>query len=274
MRSAAVGFQCPNCVAEGSKQTRSGRTAYGGERSGNPALTSQVLIAINAAVWIAILSTGGYSSRLFELLALQPKGGPCKAPGNQYFPDIHSASTCAAVGGDWVRGVSDGAAWQLVSHMFVHVEPWHIGFNMLALWFLGPQLELAIGRIRFLALYFGSGLAGAALVYWAGPLYGGTHGASGAIFGLMGALLIIAFKVRGNTQEILMWIGINFAITVVGRGSISWQGHLGGFLGGLVLMGLIAYAPRDRRTFWQVSGFVAFGVVLAAAIVARTLALS
>jgi membrane associated rhomboid family serine protease len=99
-------------------------------------------------------------------------------------------------------------------------------------------------------------------------------GASGAVFGLMGALLVLAFKVRGNTQDILVWIGINFAITVVGRGFISWQGHVGGFLGGLVLMGLIAYAPRDRRTFWQVAGFVAFTLVLVAAIVARTAALS
>ena len=53
--------------------------------------------------------------------------------------------------------------------MFTHVEVWHIAFNMLALWFLGPQLELAIGRVRFLALYLLSGLAGSALVVWAGP---------------------------------------------------------------------------------------------------------
>ena len=55
--------------------------------------------------------------------------------------------------------------------MFTHVQIWHIGFNMLALWVLGPQLEIAVGRARFLALYFLSGLAGSALVYWAGPEY-------------------------------------------------------------------------------------------------------
>ena len=73
--------------------------------------------------------------------------------------------------------------------MFTHVQIIHIGFNMLALWVLGPQLELAVGRARFLALYFLSGLAGSALVYWAAPEYiGATIGASGAVFGLMGAL--------------------------------------------------------------------------------------
>ena len=87
-------------------------------------------------------------------------------------------------------GVADGAYWQLVTSMFTHVQVVHIGFNMLALWVLGPQLELVVGRARFLALYFLSGLAGSALIYWAGPEYtlGGTIGASGAVFGLMGAL--------------------------------------------------------------------------------------
>ena len=70
MRDAAVGFQCPSCVAEGARTTRSGRTAYGGRRSGNPALTSLVLIGINVAVWLAITLTGGRASPLADALAL------------------------------------------------------------------------------------------------------------------------------------------------------------------------------------------------------------
>ena len=85
----------------------------------------------------------------------------------------------------------------------------------MALWVLGPQLELAVGRVRFLALYFISGLAGSALVLAAGPQFGGTHGASGAIFGLMGALLVLAYKVGGDVRGVLTWIGINFLITFV-----------------------------------------------------------
>lgn len=273
MNSAAVGFQCPNCLAEGRKTTRSGRTAYGGEHSARPALTSQVLIAINAAIWVAIVLGGRYSSRLFELFALKPEG-TCEGPGNTWFPAIHAEAPCSAAGGHWVPGVSDGAYWQLVTSMFTHVEVWHIGFNMLALWVLGPQLELVLGRMRFLALYFLSGLGGSALVYWAGPIHGGTHGASGAIFGLMGALLVVAVRVRGNTRDILFWIGLNFAVTVAGRGSISWQGHVGGFVTGLVLMAALVWAPRERRTTWQAVAFGAVGVVIAVAIAARSLSLA
>jgi len=273
MRSAAVGFQCPNCVAEGSKQTRSGRTAYGGELSRNPALTSMVLIGLNAAVWLLVIATGWSDSPWIEQLSLHARG-VCEADGGGFWSVPEGLCGTSSAPGTWYPGVSDGAPWQLVTSAFLHVQIWHIGFNMLALWFLGPQLELAIGRARFLTLYLLSALAGSALVYLVADESTRTLGASGAVFGLMGALLVLAHKVRGNTQEILTWIGINFAITIVGRGFISWEGHLGGFVGGLVLMVLIAYAPRERRTFWQVSGFVVLALVLAAAILARTSALS
>lgn len=273
MRSAAVGFHCPTCVSEGAKATRSGRTAYGGRRSGNPALTSQVLIGINAAVWVLILATGWGKSEWINRLALHARG-VCDAPGGGYWPVSESQCGTSDYAGSWSPGVSDGAPWQLVTSMFTHVEIWHIGFNMLALWILGPQLELAIGRARFLALYLVSGLGGSALVYLASGAQNPTLGASGAVFGLMAALLVVAYKVRGNTQEILIWIGLNFAITLVFIGRISWQGHLGGFLTGLVLMAVIVWAPRPRRTTWQVAGFAAVGVLIAVAIVLRTLALT
>jgi membrane associated rhomboid family serine protease len=269
MRDAAVGFQCPQCVSEGARATRSGRTAYGGLRPGNPGLTSGVLIAINAAVWLAVMVTGG--SRLVELLALRANG-LCVVRGDGAFE--MQESLCTGQGGAYWPGVVDGAWWQLLTSAFTHVEVWHIGFNMLALWILGPQLELAIGRARFLALYLGSALAGSALVYAASPEYQATLGASGAIFGLMAGLLVLAFKVRGNVQGILMWIGINALITVVGRGFISWQGHLGGFLGGLALAVIIVYAPRERRSLVQAAGIAAVLLTVAVVIAARTAVLA
>jgi len=145
---------------------------------------------------------------------------------------------------------------------------------MLALWFLGPQLELAIGRARFLALYLISALAGSTLVYWVAPVDGSTLGASGAIFGLMGALLVLAFKVGGNMQPILMWIGLNFLITVVGRGFISWEGHLGGFLGGALIALVLAYSPRSHRTLWQSLGLGAITLGLVVAVLLRTATLT
>ncbi len=275
MRDAAVGFQCPTCVAEGAKSTRSGRTAYGGLRPGNPGLTSIVIIAVNAAVWLLLATTGGQRSEWYARLALLPQGRciPADRP-DQYFPNLREAVCVASPSRTWVEGVADGAYWQLLTSAFTHVDLWHIGFNMLALWFLGPQLEQAIGRARFLALYLLSALAGSTLVYWAAAPDGSTIGASGAVFGLMGALLVMAFKVGGNLQPILGWIGINFLITVVGRGFISWQGHLGGFLGGLLIAAVIVYAPRTRRTAWQAAGLTAIAAVVAVLIVVRTAALA
>ena len=278
MRDAAVGFQCPSCVSEGAKQTRTGRTPYGGMRSANPALTSIVLIVSNVAVWLAILATGWRSSELIRTLALTPLG-TCESTSDpsQYYPFATDSALCATqtVGdGQWLPGVADGAFWQLITSAFTHVDIWHIGFNMLALWVLGPQLELAIGRARFLALYLLSALAGSTLVYWLASETGSTLGASGAVFGLMGALLVIAFKVGGDVRNILTWIGINAVITVVGASFISWQAHLGGLLGGMAIAAVLVYSPRTRRTQVQVLGLAGLTAVLAVLILLRTAALA
>ncbi len=271
MSDAAVGFQCPTCVAEGARQTRQGRTAYGGVRSGNPALTSLVLIALNVAVWLAITATGGRSSTVLDRFALT-LGNRCDPVGQAgYYPQVPSEELCVAqVQGTWVTGVADGAYWQVLTSAFTHVEVWHIGLNMLVLWFLGPQLELAIGRVRFLALYLLSAVAGSAVVLWFAPAQVQTVGASGAIFGLMGALLVLALKVGGNVSQIGGWLLLNAVLTFTFP-NISWQGHLGGFLGGLLVTGVLVYAPRQRRGSWQALGLAVLGVLLLAAVAARVL---
>lgn len=257
MRSAAVGFQCPSCVSEGARSTRSGRATYGGKRSANPALTSYVLIGINLLVFLLIQVTGASHSPWLYRLALLPSRGFAVIEGQPQFFD----------------GVATGAWWQPVTSMFTHLDLWHIGFNMLALYVLGPQLEAVLGRTRFLAIYLLSGLSGSAMVYWFSGVNTPTIGASGALFGLMAALLVIAHKTHGQVQQILMWIGLNFVITVVFRSFISWQGHVGGFLGGLVLAAAFVYAPRDRRTLWQALAAVAMLVALLLAFAGRTLVL-
>ncbi len=269
MNDAPVGFQCPSCLAEGRKATRTGRTAYGGLRSSNPGATTMALIGINAAVWVAIMATGQASSELVRRLALSPVGACWKTDGSGYFPGV-TEGVCNRSDVEWISGVSDGAYWQLVTNMFAHVEIWHIAFNMLALWVLGPQLELVVGRVRFLALYLLSGLAGSTFVYWLSDESSATLGASGAIFGLMGALLVVALKVGGNVQSLLMWIGINFVITIAGSSFISWQGHLGGFLGGAVIAAALVFAPKTRRTSYQVGMLVAIGCAIAVAVILRT----
>ncbi len=274
MRDAAVGFQCPTCVSEGRKETRSGRTPYGGLRPTRQGLVSQVLISINVAVWLVITTTGGASSKWVERLALTPRVCTAGSSPGQYYPRATTSAQCALTpDGHW-GGVAGGDYYELLTSMFTHVQVLHIGFNMVALWVLGPQLEMVLGRVRYLGLYLLSGLVGSAMVYWFSNPTMPTLGASGAIFGLMGALLVLAFKVHAEMNQLLMWIGLNVAITFFGRSSISWQGHLGGFIGGVVLAAILAYAPRERRTAWQVAGFTAVALLVVFAVAARTAALT
>jgi len=255
MRQAAVGFQCPDCVREGARTVRQPRTAFGGRPTGD-ALVTQLLIGINAVVFVLLLLAPGTGIR--DQLWLVPS---CRVDG-------------IAVCGPAQPTVADGAYWQLVTSYFTHLAFWHIGFNMLALYVLGPQLEGLFGRSRFLALYLLSGLFGSLAVYWLSPVGTPTIGASGAIFGLMGAMLVVAVKVRSNIQGLLGLLLVNAVITVIGAGYISWQGHLGGFIGGVLIALVLVYAPRRGRALFQVVGLglMTVGVVIGVAL--RTLALA
>jgi membrane associated rhomboid family serine protease len=238
-------------------------------------VVSKTLIGINAAVWVLIMATGGENSPWVYRLSLIPRG-LCVAtshPGS-YYPRVPSSAVCStAPDGKWL-GVAAGDWWQPLTSMFTHVQVLHIGFNMLALWILGPQLEMVLGRLRFTALYLLSGLVGSAAVYWLSAESTPTLGASGAIFGLMAALLIVARKAHADVSQLLIWIGINAALTFFASADISWQGHVGGFVGGLVLGGVLVYSPRQRRTAWQAAGFAAVAVLVVLAFAVRTAALT
>lgn len=261
MTEAPVGHQCPECVARGKAATRQGTLIHGGRPSSNPQLTSISLIAVNVAIFLA-LQVQSMSTALLNVLALSPQGS-CQLSDGRY--SGLTAATCVASGGSWVPGVADGAWWELVTSMFTHTELMHLGFNMIALWALGPSLERALGRARFLAIYFISGLAGSALVVWLAEPYSQTIGASGAIFGLLGALLILVMHHRGNLNQLLLWLGINVAITVLNLQTISWQGHLGGFLGGAAVAWLIVtIRGRDRaRQQWLALSLLTLALLLA-----------
>ena len=268
MRDAAVGFQCVECVKKGAKDTRSGRTAYGGRRSSDPQATTIALMAVNIGAWIAVFATGGFSSRLFDWLALRPSGF-CETSSSFFAPDGLSCPD----GAQLVPGVADGAYWELVTSMFTHVEIWHIAFNMFALWTFGPQIEALFGRVRFLALYFLAGLAGSAVVVWAGG-FGGTHGASGALFGLMAARLVVALKARGDVQGIATWLVASFVGTLLLISNVSWQGHLGGVIGGAAVAGVLAYAPvGPKRASYQLAGLAGIALLVAVATAAGIAAL-
>jgi membrane associated rhomboid family serine protease len=273
MTPASVGFQCPECVAEGRRTQRSPRTAYGGILRTEAATTSIVLIAINVVVWLAINATGGQGSRLLAWLALSPRGRCDAADGSGFFPGAGHALCNLNPQAQWVPGVSDGAVWQLLTSTFTQVTLGHIFFNVLNLFILGPQLERVLGRARFLALYLLSGLAGSALVYAIGPADGSTIGASGAVFGLMGAFLVLAVRTRLDVPGMLVWLAISFAYSFAMPG-ISWQAHLGGFLGGSATAAVLILAPRSRRTAVQAGGLGLVLAVVVVTVVARTLVLT
>ncbi|WP_051208629.1 rhomboid family intramembrane serine protease [Propionicicella superfundia] len=254
MVEAPVGYQCPVCVAEGSRRSRADELPFGGRRSAGGRSTTSILIGVNIAVWVAILLTGGSGSRLVDWLAISPLGTCLGAAGNTYYPGVDAAQ-CAQFGSaaSWAPGVADGAVWQLLTAGFAHIEVWHILSNMLVLWFIGPTVEQILGRVRFVALYLLSLFGGSVAVMWFAAPESSALGASGAIFGLLGALLILTIRGKGDLRSILLWIGVNLAVTFAGFAQISWQGHLGGLVAGAAATAIIVYAPRtgEHRTRLQ-----------------------
>lgn len=237
------------------------------ERGFTPWVT-WTLIALNVAVWGVLFATGGMASPFLDSVTLNPLGR-CAA-GDTYWIAPGPAA-CPALKASWYPGVVDGAWWQLISSAFAHVSVMHIGFNMLALYFLGPSLERLLGAARFVGLYLFSALVGSTAVYWLSDPASSTLGASGAVFGLMGALLVAAYKLGRPVNDILLWLGINVAITFAGGAGISWQGHLGGLLGGLVA-GWIFLSAKKQSTSW--AALVVGTAVALAAVVVRTQALA
>ncbi|QCC78546.1 rhomboid family intramembrane serine protease [Nocardioides daphniae] len=112
-----------------------------------------------------------------------------------WFPNATDSALCSQVpGATWHPGLSDGALWQVLTHGFTHVDIWHIALNALGLWILGPPIEQVLGRWRFLAVYLLSTLAAGATVFAFADEQSSTLGASGGVFGLMGALLLISWR--------------------------------------------------------------------------------
>ncbi len=129
--------------------------------------------------------------------------------------------------------VADGDWWRLITAAFLHASLLHIGFNMLALWWVGGPLEQAMGPWRFIAIYGVSGLAGSAGALLASP-QAVTVGASGAIFGLFGAMVVIQWQTTGSLAGPAMTlILVNLALTFA-LPNISWGGHVGGLVGGVL----------------------------------------
>lgn len=231
MVSASVGFQCPECVRGGSGTGHSPaasmpRTLAGGTVAADPRLLTKILLGINLAVFLAVQ----IRPSLLDPLVLVGVWPP-----EPFLP---------------TEGVAEGEWYRLFTSMFTHEAIWHIGFNMLGLWWLGGPLEEALGRARYLALYLISGLAGSALTYVLASGSTASLGASGAIFGLFGAIAVLMRRLNQDMRPIVALLVINVIITF-GWGNIAWQAHLGGFVAGVVIGYAMVHAPRNRRALVQ-----------------------
>jgi membrane associated rhomboid family serine protease len=245
MIPASVGFQCPECVREGNKDVRQARTVFGGAPESNPGIVSKVLIAINVVTFVAQQASDTFTARFFEIGAFPP-------------PPFEATS-----------GVADGEYYRLLTAAFLHGGIVHLLLNMYALYLFGPQLEAALGRLRFIVLYVVAALGGSALSYAFSPPGQPSLGASGAVFGLLGAYLVISRKLGRDSTGVMVLLAINFAYGfLVPR--IDWRAHLGGLIAGALVAVVMAYAPRERRNLVQVVGTVAILVLIGAVVAWRT----
>ena len=167
----------------------------------------------------------------------------------------------------------NGWWWTAVTSGFLHFGPIHLLVNMFTLYVFGRNIEQALGRARFGVLYAVSLLGGSAAVLWFGLENTITVGASGAIFGLIAAQLVLYLRMKIDPTSLLVIIGVNVVASFTLSG-ISWLGHLGGFVAGALVTAGVVYAPellpRERRTRQQVEavGWACAGVIAAVLVAA------
>ncbi len=191
------------------------------------------------------------------------QGAGLNDPGGSLFDNWALFGGHAFIGQHLYGGVAHGDWWRLITSAFLHGSVLHIAFNMLALWWLGAPVEMALGRVRFLGLYVVSGLAGAAGALIDNPT-ALTVGASGAIFGILGAGLILEWQATGSLAgNYLTLIVINLAISFAVPG-ISIGGHIGGLIGGTLATAAFARFGRGRVVYTRLDALGAASLVLIA----------
>lgn len=242
---AAVGVICPECLAEQAasrtpaqrtaerRWSRSRAVAVGDTR---PLVTYAIIAVTSLAFLIGLIP--GVGETVQDALAF-------------WAPTLYPELT----------GTFE--PWRLLTAALVHSGFWHIGLNMLALWLMGRSLEPLLGRWRFLTLYVLSALGGSvavALLSFTTPVVG----ASGAIFGLFGALIVIGRHIGANIAGIAIILAINLAIGFIPGFNVSWQAHVGGLVVG-ALVGLVYARTRSvRRRGLQIGLLVLIAIVLLA----------
>ncbi|MBF6244788.1 rhomboid family intramembrane serine protease [Nocardia elegans] len=247
LQPAAVGQHCAECVAQGRTDIRPVQPTVGGPfaTARRTPYVTYALIAINVAVFAVTASqahsvTDNHLSRLFYDWVLAPQW---------------------VAQGQWIRVLGSG---------FLHYGPLHLVVNMFALYILGRDTELVLGRSRFLAIYLVSLLGGSAAVMWLAT-DSTTAGASGAIYGLFGAMTVILLRLRQSPVQMLVLIAINLLISVSLPGISLW-GHLGGLVAGTLAAAGILFLPEWLRARTRDSiRWIGWGAVAGLAVLALAL---
>jgi membrane associated rhomboid family serine protease len=252
LREASVGYQCVDCVSEGNKSIRPARTVSGA-RAGQ---------GMRALVVVPVLI--GLNVLVFGITAFQAQSV------------VDNERSGLFLDGTLVPGlVAGGEYWRLLTSGFLHFGnyggygPVHLVFNMFALWVLGRDLEVALGRVRFLAVYLLALLGGSVAVMLFGDPLSNVAGASGAIYGLFGGIAVVVFRAKMNPRPVLILLGINIFLSIALPG-ISLLGHLGGLVVGALATAAMVYAPRNKNIVrFQVLACVGLAVVLVAVLAVR-----
>jgi membrane associated rhomboid family serine protease len=215
MTFAPVGIKCPDHAGVGAPRRAAQRVVMQPTRqarrtlAGLDAPATLALVALNVLVYLITVYQGGGVS----------------APGGELFDKGALVGAQIYAQGDWYR---------IVTAMFLHASLLHLVFNMVALYWLGTVVEQAVGTWRYLLIYFVSGIAGSAGALVFSSPFAVTVGASGAIFGIMGALLVLEYRVTGSLAGpalglIVLNLLLTFAIPNISKG-----GHVGGLIGGIL----------------------------------------
>lgn len=236
MISAPVGFQCPQCVAGANANVVKPKTRFGGSLNTVPVVSKWIIIACVGIFLFSILF-GGVNS----------------------FASAFGMVPLAIAQGEW---------WRLITATFLHGGILHLAFNMYALYWLGPQLERLLGSVRFAAIYFLSALGGSVASYWFSPINTVSVGASGAIFGLMAAMIVIGRQMQADISQLAVLFGINVIIGF-SQGGIDWRAHLGGaVVGGLTAL-LMTKGTRESRDQIALLGSLAIAAFLVGGVIVR-----
>jgi membrane associated rhomboid family serine protease len=251
LRDAAVGRQCVECVRGGNRGARMPSGVFGG-RVSRGAVVTWTLVAINVVFYLVEWARPSLANS-WEMIG--------RAQFTPFGP---------------MEGVATGQWYRLVTSAFLpppgfsNLGPADIIFNMWALIIVGPALERALGQVRFITVYLASAIGGSIMYYYLVAPNQAALGASGAIFGLLGAWFVVARRLGIDSRWIVTIVLLNLVFDLLLRSQIAWQAHVGGLLTGGLLTAAFAYAPRERRALLQGAATVALLALMAVAVLIRS----